>query len=508
MLATPILNTETIKPYLADPRYQKGIYLRVLDLDRQYAVQHVEKTILNQEVILTEKEQERVRNRIIRIVDGNTLITNPSCSCGAFNKAFHEGRQCPHCLTISRYETESNLESKYWLEAPEGVKGLLHPACWMLLKNHFSRTWNKRGGSNDYLRYLIDPSYKPHNPNHPEMIRVMELNIPRGYNYFIENFDNIYPQLIDILFAKGQDKKRCEITQFIEENKKFFFPRYIPIPNNMCSVLEKDGNQRKMLNSTKMMITAVNYLLVAPAPGERGTVVAIEPKRLEKQYGKNQLAAAKFSQKLFEFYDVLFKEDIGKKEGLIRKDVMGFRSPFSCRAVITLSSDPSATHGIEFPWGVAVVVCKDLIIALLQNRYGHTPAQAERRWKRSTERAHALVYKCLEEAREAVLDILMTRFPSLYRYSSQACVISKIKTDVADKTFGVGALCLKAMNGDFDGDEVSIIRLHDRDLARLFKQQRIEEGLLSFNSCLEISANLSLCDPILQTLNTYMHVAA
>lgn len=480
---------------------EKGVYLRLVDLERDYTVLISEHVILNSADIVTEQDQERVRKKLLKTVEGSALISHPSCSCGYYNKVFHEGRTCPYCSTVAQYQSEmTSLESKYWVAAPDGIRALINPAVWMLLRDQFSRVWGKV----DLLAWIIDPRYKSKQPDHRYLQKIRTLGIERGWNNFVDNFDNIMEKLITAFVAEEDD--RTSLRLFLKENRQRIFTNYVPVPNSMCMILEQDGNHRKMLKSTQLMLQAINYILAAPRRPKDEEWIA--PTKLDvKRY---EQSVVRFTMKLYEFYDELIKEDLSKKEGLIRKDIMGHRCPQSARAVITIIKDPHELDEIHLPWTVGVTLYQAHIISKLINKFHYTPMMAMRRVSNHQRvydmLIHHIINELIEESPDLGLPVLAIRYPTLYRGSIQFMRVTKVKTDPTDRTISVPALCLKAMNGDFDGDELTIIALTNKFIADQFRCLALTESMLSFNGPRKITKNMSLPDGVLQTFNTYLHV--
>lgn len=108
------------------------------------------------------------------------------------------------------------IASTIWFRRPDGVEKLMNPHVWSMISTRFTRSGYK------ILNYLTDRNYAPRVQIPQAAVQeVITAGIPRGYNYFVQNFDEIMAFLFslknfrvkrkDILFAVDMSKDQPPI---------------------------------------------------------------------------------------------------------------------------------------------------------------------------------------------------------------------------------------------------------------------------------------------------------
>lgn len=93
----------------------------------------------------------------------------------------------------------------------------------------------------------------------------------------------------------------------------------------------------------------------------------------------------------------------------------------------------------------------------------------------------------------------------MQRGSTQQFRITKVKTEVHVNTVSMSVLVLKAPNADFDGDQLNLILLLDREITEATSRLAPHLWVLSPDEPHELSGNLELQGPVVDTVVSWMH---
>lgn len=94
--------------------------------------------------------------------------------------------------------------------------------------------------------------------------------------------------------------------------------------------------------------------------------------------------------------------------------------------------------------------------------------------------------------------------PSLLQGSAQTVKISKVKTNVNDKTVSMSILIVRAPNADFDGDAINFSIAIDNEMARHWESLAPHKNIFVLNSPREMSGNHSLPKPVVSTISKFL----
>ena len=423
---------------------KKGIYLDVVDFGVLREMLSRPPVYVNDLDTIVVENKQALNDLLITRYESDTLESMPICECKATYGAEKAGRICPECGHTVMVPTERPIESRLWIRAPKGVKGLINPLAWNIL----TKAFKVEGISMvEYLTGLVkpDPRKKPNSA----IEKFRAIGVQPGINYFIDNFD----MLIDfMLTARMTSKNRVErekLRAFIERNKLKFFPQALPIPSKLAFIVEStetgtfaDSSMGDALDAVRT-ITRLAHAPRAPSLPER------------------ELAAARCCSQLATFYERQVSQALGPKKGLLRRHVFGSRPPFSCRAVIT--SIPEAHHyqEVHFPWGMSVQLFEEHLKSKL-DRLGYSFSVIRKILSRAVLTYSPLIDHLMKEiiAESPVgvtrengelapgMPILLQRNPTLKRLSAQYVFITKVKTDPSINTISMSTLILKGPNAD------------------------------------------------------------
>lgn len=185
---------ELINTKITKPRYRYegrgGIYLGVVDFDKEYYKNSNHSLVVNDLDITTAAGKETFRNLVYTRHDGDIFSDVPTCPCGTMRGGHLIGMICQTCNNPCTPLTERSLEPIIWMRSLHDKVKFMNIQIYTQLRH----VWNKGGFS--VLDYLIDPKYVPKDLNLQGQLACEALNLPRGLKAFEENFDEIIEILL------------------------------------------------------------------------------------------------------------------------------------------------------------------------------------------------------------------------------------------------------------------------------------------------------------------------
>lgn len=411
-----------------------GVSLRLVNFDEMFFTYSTkEPIIINDFAELTEEDKESL-NRLIYTRYSSDLLSNlPSCECGEIVGEHNVGVKCKNCNTRVESSLEQELEPMVWMRAPNGVADLINPLMWTMLQDKFTRS------GFEIIRWLCDTGYKSQSRTPAIMEAVQALNIPRGYNNFVNNFDAIIEALFSLKEFRPRKGTVDQLQLLIKEQRDAIFSRYLPLPNRSLLVIEETN-----------VGTYVDPIITGAVDAIR-TMVSIDSSLSSHSVRVKENRTIKTLAQLAEFYDGLYRTTLARKEGIFRKHVFGTRSHFSFRAVISSLTNNHAYDEIHIPWGIGVSLFRlHLMNKLIRRNY--TPNQALAFLNEHAQKYHPMLDELFQllinEAPGGKIPCVFQRNPSLERGSAQAMFITKVKNDPAIPTVSLSILSVKAYNAD------------------------------------------------------------
>jgi hypothetical protein len=455
--------------------------------------------VINDLSNVTETDRERNDGLIFTkydLINSDLLSNIPSCECGCtigadkLGDAFIPPVVCNICNTPVRALHDGDLEPLIWVRAPEGVDALMNPIIWTMLSDQ--KGFEK--GSFDVMRWICDTTYRPQGIKEPPVIDILRSEqIPRGYNNFVRNFDDIMHFMFNLKYYR---KKLDPLKQLIAENRDRIFSKHLPLPNRSILVLEETSMGTYVDATAPVAVNAIRLMVGIDHPlsifSER-----VKENRTIKMLSENSM-----------FYDEYWRNVLAKKEGTFRKHVYGTRSHFSFRAVISSLTEWHRYDEVHIPWGIGIASL-ELHLKKLLMREGMTPWEAEEFISAHTSKYHPKLDAMFQEliARAPSgrgICITLQRNPSLGRASCQTVYVTKVKPQVEIPTISMSILIVKGFNADFDGDQLNCTLALDmtieEDLARLAPHQSV----FDMNAPRTVSKNLSMPNTAISTISNWM----
>ena len=469
-----------------------SIFMELVDFDDEFSRLSQPPVIINDLSIASEQEKATLRNLIMTQYQGDVMDIVPRCDCTGDTGlvgAYFLGKKCKNCGHTVKSPTDSELQPIMWVRCPKGVKALMNPYVWGLLSQTF-----KRSGFN-IIQWLCDSSYVCKNRIPPEINFFVNANWQRSYNNFVENFDQVIASLFSLRSFR-KHAKRDDIQRFLAENRNKIFSQWLPLLNKSIHVIELTDVGRY---SEQHIFEAMNAILM---------VVSIDRPEANNSLRVKENRTAKMLTEQAEFNNLYYRNSFSKKPGLIRKHLLGARSHWSFRAVITSITGPHRYDELHVPWGVAIGTLQlHLVNKLKKLGYGHDDCTAF--VAAHAQKYHPLLDRLFQELINESsggkgIPCTLCRNPSLSRGSIQRLLISHVKKDPNDPTISLSILIVRAYNADFDGDALSGALILDEALDRAMHSLSPHKSAFDSNKPRSVSDNLAMPKTVVATISAWM----
>lgn len=345
------------------------LYLKLLNLDDVFS-RSKNPIIINDLPNLTTEDRERFTSLVRETYSSDMVSVLPKCACPGDEGLRGEhliGEVCEICGTEVRQSIEENIVPTLWFRKPKGVKSLVNPIVWIMLNARFAKSSFK------IIQWLTDRHYGSNSglKTPPVVYKLASMGIPRGYNAFIENFDEIMRTLFsmeEFKEKKGATRSIIEmlgithpskdpLQQLLIDYRQDIFCDYIPLLNKTLLVIEKTAMGYDYGEAT--MFSMVNVT---------NTMLSIDRDFHDKTSSSVENRTARILAMLGDYYVDYFKKNVAPKEGLIRKQVYGGRGNHGFRAVITSHTGLHNHDEIHIPWCIAVTVWRQHLLNRLMSK--------------------------------------------------------------------------------------------------------------------------------------------
>lgn len=476
-----------------------GVFLQLVNQDEVFNhFSSKEPIIINDLSDTSEEEKEHIYNLIFTkydLINSDLLSNIPSCDCGNTvgvdklgDGKYIKAVVCPDCHTEVTAPHQRDLEPLIWLRAPKGVTALINPTVWTMIAERFEKS------NFDVMRWIVDVNYKSAVKEPPVMEYIRKANIPRGYNNFVENFDQIMDFMFNLKFYSK--KKLAPLKQLLQEQRDCIFSKYMPLPNRSLLVLE-DTNHGSYTDATApVAVDAILMMVGIDAP------LSVHSERVKEN------RTIKMIIQTAQYYDETMRTVLAKKEGIFRKHIYGTRAHFSFRAVISSKTNWHHYREVDIPWAIGIAVF-ELHLKNKLMRDGMTPQEADAFLLEHTNKYHPKIDEYfqmfIERSPFVGVPIVLQRNPSLARSSAQALFITKVKTDVADQTIGMSIIIVVGFNADFDGDQLNGTLSLDFVTATELERLAPHQSVFDMNAPRTVSRNLSIPKTVIATISNWIH---
>jgi len=427
--------------------------LYIPDFDEAFR-KTISPTIVNDLPNITTEERAAFNAVILTSYETDILSNVPTCGCGLLQSGHNLYTTCPRCKTKVLHPTEGEIDLRTWIKIPEGQIGFISPIIWAQLTNKL----NKKGYN--ILEWMTSSRTKP--PKKLSSITAKRIaylesiNWPRGLNNFILNFDIFINEVLPA-FTKNKDQTYYAYLRAIKDK---IFPKHLPLPTKAMIIVE----------NTQVGTFADNASILGAIDAARTISYISAPRTKPLSFYQVEAKVVDVIMNLVDYYTVTMRTTFCTKNGWLRGQVFCSRSHFCLRGVITSISEPHSYEELHIPWAQAVEIFKIHLISKLINQRGFDYISAYSLVESTGNVYNPLIDELFQELIAEAPEIeragkyydtdlpktgikcILQRNPSLHRLSAQLLAITKIKTDLTDKTISLSILAVKGPNADFDGD--------------------------------------------------------
>jgi len=400
------------------------IALKFLNLDTLYNSVKTDKIILNGFNANNTDEIEELKEKLSTIYDSDTISLIPSCSCGSMTGEFLRGMRCSDCDTevCTIYE---NTEPFIWFKSIDDME-FINPEFWEMVKKSI-------GTNIDYLRWISDTQYNPPiTGDKPQKILTVIKSIPnfeRSYRWLTKNMQTLLVTLA--VYLKKEELQ--DILKLFKEQKKAIFSKHLPLQNKRMFIIEK---------TIKIDYANLNILDVIDI------VLFFIKNATHKNDMRREQVMSRVCATMAKIHADTVATYLSKKGGIPRKHTNGFRSYFTCRAVIVPIVGKHDYRYTYLPWGAFVVVMRPHILNKLIRR-GYTHIEANNMLYFSVNQYNEVINEIIDELVEEspykAIPITINRNPSLLNGSTQT-LLALPKKDPNDRTISFSILDAKNPN--------------------------------------------------------------
>ena len=439
--------------------------------------------------------RELLDDLVFTALPSTVISSKPSCYCGQVTHLSTE--KCSRCKSYPIPAYQNNKDSLLWLESPDTVDGLIHPAFLTLFCKAFTKPKSSASKGYDIPMYLLDTRFPTVNIPDDVLMVFKEFGIKRGYNYFCDNYMTICDILLNNITDFGVNKRTifAKLRVFIDTYKNFpFIVEHLPIYNKTLMVFEK---------------VSLNTYIIKPLPVLKDvcvTFIGLSHSVKPTTYLQNIVGRAmvRYARDLILPYT---KEMVEKKSGLPKSHIFSTKGHQNSRAVITLKQGEHDQYEVDLPWAVQVTMyTTEILSKLIKRGYGikdsikyiHT---------------HTLVHDILIEDILAELlsetggtqSINFQRYPTTTMANILNLYHRMPTVDTTDMTFHFSPLMLKFGNSDCDGDMHHLLAVPEVVMQKYYEVLRPEHRIIQQDAVDRLAGYLWIPPAVLMNMDSFIN---
>ena len=411
------------------PKTHKSVAkLRLIDFDRIFREDPNAQVVpcgCDETGTINDSSTEMIKKILFQESDNN-LNFIASCDCGNIKGNFALGSICPKCKSEVRTAFANEIRYLAWLEIPDFMPPLLHPAAYRILAKWMGCAKRKK----KVLDLLLDVD--------SELPAPYAGVLGQGPDYFYKNFDDIIRFCLSL--NRGAKAKKNEfIEEFVEKYRHCMFIRHIPILNQSLHILTKSGTMTYNDDaSTHILKTCI----------ELGN--AIYNYRHNPTSNKNYLEQHVWMtyQSYLTYIDAVTKGKLIGKTRFIRKCILASRMHFSARAVIVPIVEDHMADEVHLPWRMVVANHKLELINIMKKHFKMSEDETQYLYNKALVSYDETIHECIKilmaESPWKGIPLLLGRNPTLRHGAVQLFFCTHVKTDPNDDTIGLTPYSISA----------------------------------------------------------------
>lgn len=415
---------------------------------------------------------------------GNFMMTsNYSCKCGMTTGWVSEGLKCPHCQT-EVVSVGTNLEMFGFIDlAPFHI--ISYPKYFVLekiigvnqLKNIIKRTDLINLGG-ERVEQDEDGSFK----KLTDMYLMTKLKNNNYKNIGLKNFYTYYEEIISYYMQRYLSKEGISFEYDEDWDALEFIEKFRDTNPKTVSMFES------VLNKEDVFIDKIIVLPISLRPIHR-TKDGIQQDEAGNLYTKIVSEASilkghehvvetyiegallSIQNKFFDLANFIVKDKLAGKEGYIREKINGTKMNYTSRLILSpLDVRKYSVDECVLPYFVAVEFLKYEIISAISSLRNINYQKALDYYSKKQYSFNEEIYLIMKKIiTDNEVGVLLNRAPTLNYGSIVYLRFTDIKDEYDDQTLGVHPLTFALYNGDVDGDVVTIILLHDKEIISAMK---------------------------------------
>lgn len=419
-----------------------GVRLERINLENEYLID----MITHNGFVINEEEDQFTPTNVDQLINSSKFMdVEYRCDCGAFIGQDIIGRVCPRCNSEI---TLRSLNFKYtgWVDiSPHKVispiyysmlKRVLTPNMLNYILGNYKSDQSVQYNEND-TNFAENKENRKTGRVAANDIKAIKKKVPKSkYIYEGLGHDVFYQRFEEVLTACA---KNTDELQTLLDEKDAVFTSKIPIYSTAFRPVSK--------TSETMFYPKINKWF--------SQIVAIQCKLRDMTLPIETIQALNFIQTYWiDATEHLIKNEVSKKDGFVRSEIVGGTFSFSGRAVITLDISLNVDE-VDLPLPMCITAFQYKITHILSVRYNFTLEQAYlyvRDYK-----IHPEVVNILQEILDETQWIMILREPTNNYASIDVAKIRRFK--VNDDTISLPPEPLPGLNADFDGDQLNLLFL-------------------------------------------------
>lgn len=487
-----------------------GIYKRIINTDDLFEEHRKRGSVIVVNDLPNETAAERRKNSglVQAVYTAERLEDVPSCRCGEERGVDVEGTTCTQCGTVVARLVEDTTGIVTWLRAPKGVHALINPTMLIVLQDNFALKFGQKTIVFDFIRWIMDTQYtvSAGTRRMDDIAKIVTLfnerGFKRGYNAFIEQYDEIIDTFVDHpVFAYTEEQTQREWKKFLSTYRSCLFVQHVPSPPPSLLVLEVTDTLTYRSERTTEAVNAIRQLLSID------TKEVVKQKRNERLAMLAMFGMAKFST------DYVTHTERGKR-GMWRMHIYALRlQTSSFRAVIIPLHEAHRPDETVMPWGI-MVRCMYFHLANMLDKRGYTYPQIVNKLALAIGFYDPEIEELLHELIEQFKNggefpgpmVVMVRFPTLGTPSIIPFFVSRFYLPHEGNAIGFPGNNVKSMNADYDGDKMSgWFTLDFENTRRWLQTFGVHNNVVDPNDLRKSSGYFPLTRPLTVSLNGYLN---
>jgi len=403
-----------------------------------------------------ERGQFTERGLFSKEIFGNLKSNRYLCSCGELKGKFQEGKLCPTCgETVNK---KKSIHQVGWIHM--GDEYLIQP----IFYNFLSKLMAVEKIINFILH--VDEDGEEENPFKGPYDNI-------GMTAFKENFDEI----LDYYGEKATPKKKKFYTKLKAERKNIFV--------NKILVFNIALRPAMVMGESNLRFDEINTFLTSIIK----TLEILKEGTVKDEKEKFRLPLLFQCQLNYNLYAATIIKNISGKNGIIRNNLLGFRTNFSSRSTIIPMGRGGKITEVEMPYLGFLELYKFQILNLITRIYNVSYPSALEKWHKAVTNYDEEIMGIMNELVKSGSYILLNRNPTINYGSILFLRIKKVKIDPGDYTLSIHNTILPFLAGDFDGDVLNITAIMDNEFKEFFAplspRNMVISSDLGFNNQLE-----------------------